>query len=147
MMRRAPGASARSGRAHSSRAPAPPASEVARARQRAAPQEPEQVAHAARAVVAGEDVDVDVIRRLGVGVRRRLGGLDAHVVAEAAQRLQLVDDERLRQLRPLVKDEQQPHDRPTVEPAARSASPASAPAALETAVGGDFNVSAIGRWR
>ena len=99
-------------RAHSARPQRRRRGEVARAGQRAAPGEPEQVAQAAAALVAREHVDVEVVGRLGVRVRGRLRGLHAHVVAEPAQRLQLVDDERLRQLRPLVKDEQQPHGRP-----------------------------------
>ena len=94
--------------------PAPPAGEIARAGQRAVGDEPEQVAHAALAPVAGEQMHVDVAGRLGVRVRGRLERLDADVVAQPAQRRQLVDDERLRQLRPLVKDEQQPHGRRTV---------------------------------
>ena len=74
----------------------------------------------------------------GLGCARRRRGLHARVVTEAAQRLQLVDDERLRQHRPLVKDEQQPHDRPTVERRGALASP-SAPATLQTAAGGEFH--------
>ena len=128
--------------------PAAPAHGVARARQRAAPQEPEQVTHAAGARVAGEEVDVDVVGRLRVGVRRGLGGLDTHVVAEPAQRLQLVDDERLRQLRPLVKDEQQPHVRPTVERAARDRRRWTPPIWLGNGRGWGISPSAaVSRWR
>jgi len=90
-------------------APAPAAEKVARARRRAPRHEPGEVAPAACAGVGSEQRDADVARRLGIGVRRGLRGVHAHAMSQPAQRLQLVDDEGLRQLRPMIEYEEQPH--------------------------------------
>jgi hypothetical protein len=88
-------------------APAPAPHEVARAGQRPVRGKPQQVAPRASGEV--EELDVDVGGGLGVGGRRPPRGLHAHAVAHPPQRLQLVDDERLRELRPLIQDEDDAH--------------------------------------
>ena len=96
----------RAQRAHPLLASARPAAhEIARAVGRPSRDKPREIAPRTRA----EHLDVDVGRRLGIRVRRDPRGLHAHGVPLAAQRFELVDDERLRQLRPLIEDEQQLH--------------------------------------